>query len=172
MYIIVYFCFMETINKRIERLRVEKKLTQIEVAKALGLSRSGYLLIENNENHNISLSTAIKLAKVLDTSFNELFEIDDPYIEEEFEELWKENDYYKERNRSRRALLRTIKKNLESTRINLNTLKNSELIDATLEQILLSIEEFEQFNAIENEVARREEERKIKRMQREQLSER
>ncbi len=77
MFRMLYFCFVETIHEKIKRLRIEKRINQIELANSIGVSRSAYILIENGTTKAISIELGQKIAKALDLSFNELFEIPD-----------------------------------------------------------------------------------------------
>ena len=61
-------------KNRLKELRKEKKITQDDLAKALNVSRQTINAIEN-EKYNPTLELAIKLAKFLNTSVEELFYI-------------------------------------------------------------------------------------------------
>ncbi|HCM90325.1 MULTISPECIES: helix-turn-helix transcriptional regulator [Vagococcus] len=57
---------------RVKKFRTEKKLSQLELAKRVGVARQTINLIENGK-YNPSLDLCIKLAKELDTDLNSLF---------------------------------------------------------------------------------------------------
>lgn len=63
---------METMAKRIYNRRIEKKLTQDEVAKRVGVSRVAVTKWENGQTGNLKLDNLIKLCKLLDISFEYL----------------------------------------------------------------------------------------------------
>ena len=60
------------LGKKINRLRIEKQLTQEELALEAGLNRAYIGYIERGER-NPSTETASKIAKVLKVSLDELF---------------------------------------------------------------------------------------------------
>ena len=60
------------LGKKINRLRIEKQLTQEELALEAGLNRAYIGYIERGER-NPSTETASKIAKVLKVSSDELF---------------------------------------------------------------------------------------------------
>ncbi|WP_191980623.1 MULTISPECIES: helix-turn-helix transcriptional regulator [Loigolactobacillus] len=57
---------------RVRYYRRKKELTQLTLARAIGVSRQTINLIENDK-YNPSLDLIIKLAKVLGTDLNSLF---------------------------------------------------------------------------------------------------
>ena len=59
------------LGNNLKQIRIEKDITQIEIAKRLNVDRSFISNIENGKN-NPTLSTITSLAKVLDISINEL----------------------------------------------------------------------------------------------------
>lgn len=61
------------LGKNLKEIRTKKSITQIEVAKQLGVDRSFVSNIENGKN-NPTLSTLTKLAQVLGVSTNELLQ--------------------------------------------------------------------------------------------------
>lgn len=65
---------MLQINK-IERLRKEKNLTQLQLATQAGLKIGGYNQLKDHRNPK--LNTAYKLAKALDVSIDDLIKDDD-----------------------------------------------------------------------------------------------
>ena len=64
--------------RRLRELRVEKDLTQTEIAKMLGMSQTGYSKYETGEN-DVPTAILIKLARFYDTSIDYLLgETDNP----------------------------------------------------------------------------------------------
>lgn len=57
---------------RVKEFRKEKKMSQLELAKSIGVSRQTINMIENNK-YNPTLELCINLAKTLDTDLNTLF---------------------------------------------------------------------------------------------------
>lgn len=57
---------------RVKTFRVDKKWSQLALAKEVGVARQTINLIENNK-YNPSLDLCLKLAKALDTDLNQLF---------------------------------------------------------------------------------------------------
>ncbi|MGX7024501.1 helix-turn-helix transcriptional regulator [Vagococcus hydrophili] len=57
---------------RIKKFRTEKKISQLELAKRVGVARQTINLIENGK-YNPSLDLCIKLAKELESDLNSLF---------------------------------------------------------------------------------------------------
>lgn len=57
---------------RVKDYRTERGLSQLALAKAIGVARQTINLIENDK-YNPSLDLCIKLAEVLDTDLNTLF---------------------------------------------------------------------------------------------------
>ena len=60
------------IGSKIRKLRLEKGITQIELAKKAGISNT-YLSDIENERTNPSLKTLFKIAKALETNFDTIF---------------------------------------------------------------------------------------------------
>ncbi len=85
---------MESINEKIKRLRIEKGLNQDETAIKVGISRNSYFLIEKGTTKTISLELGKKIAKALEISFNELFEIENLSYEKAKIELEKLREMY------------------------------------------------------------------------------
>jgi len=67
---------METLGEKIRRVRKQKGLNQSQVAEIAGITQSALASIENNKTNNIFLEVAKGIAKALDVSFNDLFEIE------------------------------------------------------------------------------------------------
>ena len=59
------------LGENLKKLRIKKDISQIELARILGVDRSFVSNIENGKN-NPTLSTITSLAKALDVSTNEL----------------------------------------------------------------------------------------------------
>lgn len=57
---------------RIKKFRTDKKISQLELARRVGVARQTINLIENGK-YNPSLDLCIKLAKELETDLNSLF---------------------------------------------------------------------------------------------------
>ena len=57
---------------RVKEFRKEKEMSQLELAKSIGVSRQTINMIENNK-YNPTLELCINLARALDTDLNALF---------------------------------------------------------------------------------------------------
>jgi transcriptional regulator with XRE-family HTH domain len=68
-----YNFLYEKLARRIEQLRKSRGLTQEALAEKAGLHRAYFWDIENGRN--ISVKTAYKIAKALETPLSELFRI-------------------------------------------------------------------------------------------------
>ncbi|GAB1419313.1 hypothetical protein MASR2M12_20780 [Bacteroidales bacterium] len=68
---------MEELKEKIKRIRISKKLSQSEVAECAGITRVAYSYFENGRTDKLSLDAAIGIAKALEVSFNDLFEIEE-----------------------------------------------------------------------------------------------
>lgn len=71
--------FFELISKNVKRLRLEKKLSQLEVALSIGQKSSGFYANTENNAHNkhFNLVHLYKLSKLFEVSIEEFFkEID------------------------------------------------------------------------------------------------
>lgn len=64
--------FIKQLAKRIKQLRVEKGMTQLDVASKMGIDDSSYRKIESGRTNPTS-RTLYKLAVALDVSVAELF---------------------------------------------------------------------------------------------------
>ena len=64
------------VKNRLKVLRVMKDLTQEELAELVGVSRQTIIAIEKGK-YNPSVYLAIKLARVLDTTVEEIFTIEE-----------------------------------------------------------------------------------------------
>ncbi len=67
---------MEDLKQKIKRLRKEKRISQTELAEIAGISRISYTYFENGTTDKLSLDAAKGIAKALNVSFNDLFEIE------------------------------------------------------------------------------------------------
>lgn len=65
---------IKTKNENIRRSRILKGLSQGEMAKGINLNSASYCLIENGKL-GVKPKTAISICRLLDKSFDELFEI-------------------------------------------------------------------------------------------------
>jgi len=63
-------------KNRIRELRKANSYRQEDLAEALGVSRQTIIAIENNK-YNPTLELAMKMARYLNTTVEELFELDD-----------------------------------------------------------------------------------------------
>lgn len=63
-------------TNKIKELRKSKGYRQEDLAKALGVSRQTIIAIENNK-YNPTLELAMKLSRFLQTTVEELFELED-----------------------------------------------------------------------------------------------
>lgn len=59
-------------NKPMKQARLEKGLSQTELAKTIGVSRQTINMIENDD-YNPTISLCIKICKALDKTLNDLF---------------------------------------------------------------------------------------------------
>lgn len=71
------FVFMNIPFEQIKNERIKKGISQVDMAKAAGMSRSAYVKFENNGSDNLSLKSAIGISEKLNFSFNSLFSIDE-----------------------------------------------------------------------------------------------
>lgn len=60
------------INERMKEARLEKKISQGDLAKLINVSRQTINMIENGD-YNPTISLCIKICKVLDKTLDELF---------------------------------------------------------------------------------------------------
>ncbi len=84
------FVLMEGLNEKIKQLRIERGINQVDVAKSAGIKQSSYASIEKGITKTFSLKVAKGIAKALNVSFNELFEIDDDFTQKDTlkNEVW------------------------------------------------------------------------------------
>ena len=68
---------LESFNERLRALRIDAKLSQQDMADALGISRSGYQMIENGKNGKKFVYLPI-IAKALSCRIDDLFPGMDP----------------------------------------------------------------------------------------------
>ena len=66
---------METINEKIKRLRKQKGISQVEVARAAGITQSSFASIEKGETKSITIDVGKGISEMLGIDFTELFEI-------------------------------------------------------------------------------------------------
>ncbi len=67
--------YLISLGKRIKNLRLEKKISQTEIAYRCGFDKSNYNTIESGKRNPTVLSL-LKIAKALDVSIEELFNFD------------------------------------------------------------------------------------------------
>lgn len=60
------------INEKMKQARIEKKLSQTELAKMVNVSRQTINMIENGD-YNPTISLCIRICKVLEKTLDELF---------------------------------------------------------------------------------------------------
>ena len=60
------------VNEKFKQARLDKNLSQGELAKQIGVSRQTINMIENGD-YNPTISLCIKICKVLDKTLNDLF---------------------------------------------------------------------------------------------------
>lgn len=65
---------METIENSVQKLRIQKKLTQQELADAVGVTRQTIIAIEKG-SYIPSLLLALNIAKVFKKSVESIFEV-------------------------------------------------------------------------------------------------
>jgi len=66
---------MEDLNEKIRRLRKEAGISQTEMAKAAGINQASFSNIEKGETKSISIEVGKGIARALNISFVELFDI-------------------------------------------------------------------------------------------------
>ena len=76
--VISYFQLLEKIKK----YRTQKNLSQDKMAEIIGISQAAYAKIESGYTQNITIDIGKGIAKALEISFNELFNIEIPEIGE------------------------------------------------------------------------------------------
>jgi len=59
-------------NEKMKQARLDKSLSQTELAKSIGVSRQTINMIENGD-YNPTISLCIKICKALDKTLDELF---------------------------------------------------------------------------------------------------
>jgi transcriptional regulator len=60
------------INEKLRKARIEKGLSQTELAKLIGVSRQTINMIENND-YNPTILLCLKICKILGKTLDELF---------------------------------------------------------------------------------------------------
>lgn len=66
----------DKLKNKIKELRKQKKLTQEELAKQLSVTRQTIIAVENNK-YNPTLELAMKMARFLETTVEDLFELEE-----------------------------------------------------------------------------------------------
>ncbi len=64
--------YLITLGKRIKKLRLEKKISQTEIAYRCGFDKSNYNTIESGKR-NPTILSLLKIAKALEVSLADLF---------------------------------------------------------------------------------------------------
>lgn len=102
---------METMNEKIKRLRKQKGLSQVEVAKAAGITQSSYASIEKGDTKSITIEVGKGFAKALGMTFNELFDIESQNIDNLNNQIKELNEKFKkisESYTSERLMIKNI----------------------------------------------------------------
>lgn len=60
------------VNEKLKKARLDKNLSQGELAKQIGVARQTINMIENGD-YNPTISLCIKICKILDKTLDELF---------------------------------------------------------------------------------------------------
>lgn len=66
---------LSQILEKIRSLRVQKGISQTQMAISLGITQAGYANIETNSTGKLSLAYAVGIAKALGVGFNDLYNI-------------------------------------------------------------------------------------------------
>lgn len=69
---------MEEITIKIKKFRKENKITQVEMAKRLGITQGAYSQLENGDTGSMRVTTLYKLCKEFDLSADQLLGLDKP----------------------------------------------------------------------------------------------
>ena len=69
---------MKISGKKIKELRIQKGISQVDMANVAEISRSAYIAFENKDSDTISLKSAIGISQKLEISLYDLFEIETP----------------------------------------------------------------------------------------------
>lgn len=91
---------MESIGEKIRSIRKSKGISQTAVADSCSIKQSSYANIENGKTQNITIEIGKGIAKALDISFNELFDIEaTPQNQDQIESLKEQIENLKEKAR-------------------------------------------------------------------------
>ena len=120
--------------KKIKEARIKKGISQTSMANEIGLSQPGYANIENGETKNIPLLVAVKISKVLEIGFNELYDIDGD--SQKIDNLNKEIDTLKKR-------IAELEEQLNDKRRIINLIENDDVLSEIALTIRSIIEPFE-----------------------------
>jgi transcriptional regulator with XRE-family HTH domain len=74
---------MELLGEKIRQIRKSKGISQMTVADTCKIKQSSYANIESGKTQNITIEIGKGIAKALNVSFNELFEIEAPAVQDE-----------------------------------------------------------------------------------------
>lgn len=76
---------MDTLNKKIKSYRKSKGMTQVEMAKVLGISQPAYQKIETGNTDSMRVSTLRKFCQEFNQSADELLGLKKPKLITEFD---------------------------------------------------------------------------------------
>lgn len=108
---------MESIGEKIRSIRKSKGISQTAVADSCSIKQSSYANIENGKTQNITIEIGKGIAKTLDISFNELFEIEaTPQNQAQSESLISEIESLKNQLKDKTLLIETLKNEREHIR--------------------------------------------------------
>jgi transcriptional regulator with XRE-family HTH domain len=65
----------DIISDNVKRIRMEKKVSQLDLAQDMGLVGNGYITKSENRknNHHFSIEHIVKISKILDVPIEEFF---------------------------------------------------------------------------------------------------
>jgi transcriptional regulator with XRE-family HTH domain len=86
------------LRERIKELRKRNNLSQSQMAQIIDISQAAYAKIESGLTDNITIDVGKGIAKALEVSFNELFEIEALQNDSLLEELKAENERLEKEN--------------------------------------------------------------------------
>lgn len=96
---------MESIGEKIRRIRKSKGISQTAVSDTCGIKQSSYANIESGKTQNITIEIGKGIAKALEISFNELFDIDQIIEDDIIKELKNKKEWLiKENERKQKEI--------------------------------------------------------------------
>lgn len=144
------------ISEKIRQLRKQKGLSQSKMAEVIGISQAAYAKIETGDTKSITIEIGKGIARALDVSFNELFEIETKGVNIELvEKLKSEIENFKRQLEEKSLLIDLLVNKIERTKDSLVSIMVEEFtweIKDIQEQISKSLTEDEQlelFNKLE-----------------------